>query len=133
MSVGSGSYDGFDITMVAAADLSSYQYCAVYVSAAGNVNVQTTNNGAVLGVLQNTPAQYEEAIVRISGTSIVKVNEAVATVGTHLTVANAAGGKGEVCDAANEYYFAESIEVATAQNDLILCKIVAGHSSASEA
>jgi len=132
MSVGSANFGGRDVTFVAAADLSSYQYCAVYVSAAGKVNVQTTNNGRVAGILQNTPESGEEAIVRVDGTSLHKVNEACA-VHKHLTPANAAGGKGEIVDADNEYFFCETLEAATAQNDLIAVRLCSGFAGASQA
>lgn len=127
------SYGGTDVTYKAGADLSSYQFCAVYLSAADTVSVQVTGNGVVTGILQNKPdTAGEEAIVRVNGTSQLKMNEAVA-VDKHVTPANAAGGKGEVVDAADELYFARTLKASAAQNDLIPVVICDGYAAASEA
>jgi len=120
------------ISRIAAADLSSYQFCAVYESTAKYCNVQTTGNGRILGILMNTPGSGEEALIAVSGVYKAKVNEACA-VHKMLTVANAAGGKLELVDAANEYACALTLEAATAQGDVILVQRIDCFPAASEA
>lgn len=67
------SYDGegHDITLPAAADLSSYQYRCVTVDANGRVALAADAQAlTVIGILQNKPAGADAAArVRISGIS----------------------------------------------------------------
>lgn len=124
-----GNY-GLDVTFKAAADLSSYQYCFVYISAANTVTYCGAN-GRVLGILQNKPdAANESAVVRIAGRSLLKVNEECA-VGKLLTSTSA--GLGEIVDAAGEFVGAIAHEAATAQNDLITVEIAKFTAHASDA
>jgi len=67
---------GIDRTFKASADFST---CGMYRfmktgSIAGEVAMQTTVGGSVLGVLQNDPKPLEEAIVRVFGFSKVQAN-----------------------------------------------------------
>ena len=58
-----------DVTFKAAADLSSYKYHFVYISAANTVNLCGAN-GKAIGILQNAPdAANKSARVRIAGVS----------------------------------------------------------------
>jgi len=61
----------FDIgSLKAAADLSSYQYHGVYLSAQDTVNLSTSSGGECIGILQNKPAAAgHSAQVRIHGVS----------------------------------------------------------------
>jgi len=70
------TYDwGFDKSFKAAVDLSGSQYYFVKAgSVAGEVTINATSGGSVLGVLQNKPRAAEEATVRILGTSKVRAN-----------------------------------------------------------
>lgn len=73
----------FSDSMKAAADLSSYQYHFVYVSAARTVNV-AGDNGAVYGILQNDPdAAGKPAEVMVYGISNVIAGDTV-TYGNRL-------------------------------------------------
>jgi len=60
-----------DITFKAGADLRTYQYRFVYLSASQTVGLCTTATGVILGVLQNEPNENEAAVVRVLGTSKV--------------------------------------------------------------
>ncbi|PJB51059.1 MAG: hypothetical protein CO103_00730 [Chloroflexi bacterium CG_4_9_14_3_um_filter_45_9] len=56
------------------ADLNSYQYYFVKAgSVTGEVAVNATAAGSVLGVLQNDPRQGEEAQVRVLGTTKLRI------------------------------------------------------------
>jgi hypothetical protein len=61
--------DTLDISLLAAADLSSYQYCFVKITAANTVNVCGSGEACV-GILQNKPKNAGEAArVRVFGVS----------------------------------------------------------------
>lgn len=112
------TYDGTDLTFPANADLSTYQFCAMTLTS-GKATPQTTGNGAMVGILQNKPdAANQGAVIRVSGVSLVKMNELVAAM-KHVTVANSAGGKLEVVDAASELAVGLIIEASGATNDLV--------------
>jgi hypothetical protein len=103
------------ITLKAAADLSSYQYYAMKVSAAETCNVQTSQGGVIVGVLQNTPEINEAGTVAISGVSFVVAKSAI-TVGDNLT--NNADGSFETA-ASGDYIHGIALEAATAAGDII--------------
>ena len=93
--------DTLDITMKAAADLSSYQYCFVKLTADNTVNVCGDGEQA-LGVLQNKPTVAGQAArVRVMGASRIVAGETLAfgdKVGSGLT------GLGAVETADKAYY-----------------------------
>lgn len=105
-----------DLSFKAAADYSTKQYYAMYVSAANTVTIAGAN-AKVVGVLQNTPdAANETAVVRVCGTTKVVAGEAIAA-GKYVTSTSA--GKAEVADAAGEHCFGVALEAATADGDII--------------
>ena len=68
MAYGGGTYE--DITLPAAADLSSYQYHFVTVDANGRGTITTAATTPVIGILQNKPSAAEApARIRVSGIS----------------------------------------------------------------
>jgi hypothetical protein len=114
----------------AAADLSSYQYHIVKMSAGNTVNIGDANcNG--IGILQNKPsAANEAATVAIGGTSKMVAGEAIA-VGKMITCKS--DGHGEVADAAAEFVIGMALEAASADGDIIevlICHFDAGASDA---
>ena len=88
--------DTLDISLLAAADLSSYQYCFVKITADNTVNVAGAGEAAV-GVLQNKPSVAGQAArVRVFGVSRVladavgfaygdKIGSGASGVGTAMT------------------------------------------------
>lgn len=85
--------------LVAAADLSAYQYRAVRLSAAKNVNVASNNLGssavgAACGVLQNKPQSGEAATVAHTGLS-----KAVAGATVTVNALATHDGSGYIIDA----------------------------------
>lgn len=110
------SHPGHIITFKAAADLSSYQYHFVYLSAANTVNVAGAN-AKVCGVLQNKPdAANESAEVMITGISKLVAGEEIAR-GKYITAKS--DGHGEIADAAGEHVGAYALEAASAAGDII--------------
>ena len=107
----------FDIgNLVAAADLSDYQYYLVYVSAANTVARRTTSGGDVLGVLQNKPeAAGRSAQVRHLGITQV-VAGAVVAVGAK--VMSDSSGRA-ITATATLKYFGTAIEASTAAGQRI--------------
>lgn len=62
--------EGLDLSIPAAADLSSYQYRNIIVDANGRGTIATGTATAILGILQNKPsAQDQTARVRFIGES----------------------------------------------------------------
>lgn len=58
---------GFSMTLLAGADLSSSQFCAVNVSNAGAAVLPAGAGGRAIGVLQNKPASGETATIVVDG------------------------------------------------------------------
>ena len=114
---------GIDITFKAVGDMSSYQYRAVYLSAANTVTVCGAN-GRGIGILQNKPdAANESAVIRVSGVSKCKINAAV-TVGRF--VESAASGLATIAATAGHYYYARALEAGSDQNDIITVVLAHG-------
>ena len=64
---------GIDKTLIAAVDLSSYQYYVMVAgSTAGECTVATGHGASAIGILQNDPTAGEEAVVRVFGFSKVR-------------------------------------------------------------
>ena len=102
----------------AAADLSSYQYHFVKLTADNTVNLCGNNERAV-GILQNKPdTAGQEAVVALPGeVSKMVAGEAIA-IGKMIT--SKADGHGEVADAASEWVCAlAQFKAADAAGDII--------------
>lgn len=113
---GSQGHDVLSLSFKAAADLSTKQYYAMYISAANTVNTAGAN-AKVIGVLQNKPdAANETALVRVLGTTKVVAGEAIDR-GKYVTATSA--GLAEVADAASEHVFGYTLEASTASGDVI--------------
>jgi hypothetical protein len=113
-------YSGLDIALVAAEDLSSYQYCFVVQDTDGTVRLANAATDVPLGVLQNAPASGEEAIVRIMGTSKLVMNDAVA-VGARLKmeyVSTSDNGKGDAADTEGDQERGICIFASGAEDDV---------------
>lgn len=105
---------GIDMTFKAGADLSSYQYHFVYLSAANTVTF-AAENGRTIGILQNAPdAAGESARVRVEGVSKLYVYGTI-TRGLLLTSSAQTGNvaHGEPVDAASEWAGAMALEAGT--------------------
>ena len=99
--------DTLDISLKAAADLSSYQYCFVKVTADNTVNVCGDGEQAI-GILQNKPtAANQAARVRVMGASRVVAGE---TIAYGDKVGSGASGVGNVETADKAYYNGICIE-----------------------
>jgi len=110
-----------ETTFKAAADLSSYQYHFVYLSAANTVNVAGAN-AKTCGILMNKPdAANESARVAVSGIGKLVAGEAISR-GQYITAKS--DGHGEVADAAGEHVGAIALEAATTAGDIITVQIV---------
>jgi len=100
-----------DITLKAAADLRNYQYRIVYVSAADSVTFATSATTVAIGILQNDPNQYEAAVVRVLGTSKIKMEDAESR-GAMITAS--ATGMGVSADADKNWVIGSLLEAAAA-------------------
>ena len=73
------AYEGFQVIapgITAAADLSSYQYCAVALSTENTVNVATSTVAVPFGILQNKPSVAGDAAeVCIFGVTKIKFGD----------------------------------------------------------
>lgn len=78
--------DGLDVDLgLAAADLSSSQYCFVALTTSGTVELADAAGDKVVGVLQNAPTAGKMATVRVSGISKVKCGAAISNAGVRVT------------------------------------------------
>ena len=88
--------DTLDITMLAARDLSSYQYCFVKVSADNTVDYATAGTDKILGILQNKPAAAgDSARVRVFGVSRLVCVDTSVSYGDWVTATDNASYKGQ--------------------------------------
>ena len=70
--------EGIDITVPAAADLSSHQYKYVKVDANGRCNITSAVTDISVGILQNKPSAVDvPGRVRVAGVSKLKFNAAI--------------------------------------------------------
>lgn len=119
-------FDGLDITLVAAEDLSSYQYRFVHQASDTTVDLLDSGTEYPVGILQNAPADGETAVVRVAGTSKLVVNNQM-QIGRFVKaeyVGAADNGKGDVCDTNHDNCRAVCIKAAGAENDVagvLLC------------
>ena len=100
-----------DITLKAGADLRNYQYRIVYMSAADTVTFATTATAVSIGILQNDPDTGEAAVVRVLGTSKIKMEDAESR-GAMITAS--ATGMGVSADADKNWVIGTLLEAAAA-------------------
>lgn len=100
-----------DITLKAGADLRNYQYRIVYMSAADAVTFATTATAVSIGILQNDPNTDEAAVVRVCGTSKIKMEDAESR-GAMITAS--ATGMGVSADADKNWVIGTLLEAAAA-------------------
>jgi len=100
-----------DMTFKAAADLQSYQYRIVYVSAADSVTFATSATTVAIGILQNDPDENEAAVVRVCGTSKIKMEDAE-SIGALVTAS--ATGMGVSADTDKDWVIGTLLEAASA-------------------
>lgn len=86
--MGYGINTGYDISLVAAADLSADQFCFVAVNSSGEAALAGAG-AAALGVLQGAPTAGEAAQIRVMGVSKVVAGGTI-TAG-NLISSNASG------------------------------------------
>lgn len=109
------------ITAPAKRDLSAYQYHAVTLDTDGNIDYCDTSAGTIpIGVLQNKPsAAGQEAEVAIVGsTSLMEVN-ATTDISQGDRLGSGNDYKGVKVTADKAMYFAQAMEDATADGDII--------------
>ena len=106
---------GNDISLLAAADLSDYQYHIVKLSASKTVTYSGADADAAIGILQDKPAAANRACkVRVDGVSKLKIGSGGVTYGQKI--ASDASGQGVVATA-NQRYLAIALETAV-ENDI---------------
>jgi len=119
-------FGGITISKLAAEDLSSHQYCFVHLASDTTVDLVDSGTEFPIGVLQNAPESGEVAEVRISGTSKLVMNDAVA-VGALVKceyVGATDNGKGDAADTEGDIVRGVCIEATGAEDDVgavLLC------------
>lgn len=113
-------FGGRDITLLAAEDLSDYQYRFVTQASDSTVQLMNAATDAILGVLQNNPESGQPAVVRIDGTSKLVANAALA-VGAQVKaeyVSTSDNGKADAADTEGDIARGLVIQAAGAEDDL---------------
>jgi len=113
-------YDGKDISFLAGEDLSAMQYRFVHQADDNTVDMVDGATEIPVGVLQNAPESGEVAVVRVTGTSKLVMNAAVA-VGALLKceyVGATDNGKGDAADTDGDYARAMCIQASGAEDDV---------------
>jgi len=113
-------HSGLDITMVAAEDLSAMQYRFVHQASDTTVDMVDSAAEIPLGILQNAPALGETAVVRVTGTSKLVMNAAIA-VGTLVKceyVGASDNGKGDAADTDKDVVSGLVIKASGAEDDV---------------
>lgn len=119
-------FEGLDISFLAGEDLSSYQYHFVHQADDGTVDLMDSGAEFPLGVLQNAPESGEVAVVRVTGISKLKMNDAVA-VGVLVKaeyVGAADTGKGDAADTEGDIVRGVCVQATGAEDDVgavLLC------------
>lgn len=120
------AYSGMDISFIAAEDLSSHQYMFVHQASDTTCDLMDGATEYPIGVLQNAPESGEVAVVRITGTSKLVMNGAVA-VGAKLKaeyVGATDNGKGDAADTDYDLVRGICIKASGAEDDVgavLLC------------
>lgn len=119
-------YGGIDISYLAAEDLSGMQYRFVHQASDTTVDMVDSGTEFPVGILQNAPESGEVAVVRVSGTSKLVMNDAVA-VGALVKceyVGATDNGKGDAADTEGDIARGVCIQASGAEDDVgavILC------------
>ena len=113
-------YGGLDITFVAAEDLSAMQYRFVHQASDTTVDMVDSAQEIPVGILQNKAAFGEFAIVRVTGTSKLIMNAAIAVASWVKCeyVGASDNGKGEAADKGNDYTRGLVVKASGAENDV---------------
>lgn len=120
-------YEGMDVSFTAVTDdLSGMQY--MFVHMADDTHIDRVDSGAEfpIGILQNAPEVGEVGVVRISGTSKLVMNDAVA-VGALVKVEYVGAtdnGKGDAADTEGDIARGVCIQASGAEDDVgavLLC------------
>lgn len=112
---------GIDLSFDAGEDLSSYQYCFVHLADDDTVDLLDSTAEIAIGILQNAPASGEVAVVRVTGVSKLKMNDAIA-VGLKIKaeyVSASDNGKGDAADTDYDNVRAMSLTASGAEDDVI--------------
>ena len=113
-------HSGLDVSYIAGEDLSSHQFHFVHLENDTQVTLMDNATEFPIGILQNTPASGEAAVVRVTGTSYLKMNGAVA-VGAkvkHEYLSGSDCGKGQSTDITKDFYRGICIMAAGAEDDI---------------
>lgn len=119
-------YTGVDVSFLAAEDLSAMQYRFVHQASDKTVDMVDSGTEYPVGILQNAPESGEVAVVRISGTSKLVMNDAVA-VGAKVKceyIGAADNGKGDAADTDGDLCRGVCILASGAEDDVgavLLC------------
>jgi hypothetical protein len=108
----------FDRSYIAAADLSSSQFCAVALDNTGKVNLPSAG-AKIIGVLQNKPKSGQVADVRVLGVTKMVAGTGGVTAGDALK-ANSDGTALTATSGTYQIGFAESTAAAGAYATAIL-------------
>ena len=117
-----------DIALVAAEDLSAYQYRFVTLDTSGNVKLLDSAVEVPFGVLQNDPILGQGATVRRLGASKLEANAALA-VGTYIKAEFVSGtdnGKAQDATSNKEAICGIVIEASGAEDDLVCVALKMG-------
>jgi hypothetical protein len=112
-----------DITLEATADYSSgdtYQYTFVGLAAGSATGPQARVSSITSGfgfIMQNKPKQYKGAVIRLRGTSALKV-DGTTPISVGDFIKPSTGGKG-VKASAGDTYSAIALEASSADGDII--------------
>jgi len=113
-------FGGLDITYIAGESLATHQYRFVHLENDTQVTLLDNGTELALGILQNAPASGEAAVVRVTGTSKLIMNGAVA-VGDKIKpeyVSAADNGKGEKSVSTEDEIRGVCIQAAGAEDDV---------------
>lgn len=113
-------HGGLDITYVAGESLATHQYRFVHLETDTTVTMLDNGTELAVGILQNAPASGEAAVVRVTGTSRLIMNGAVA-VGDKIKteyVGAADNGKGAKSVSTEDEIHGVCIQAAGAEDDV---------------
>lgn len=114
-------------TFTAGADLSSYQYRFVYMTAENTITY-TGASGSPIGILQNAPESGQDAEVMLYGISRLSMS---ATCSVMAKIGCAASGQGVAVTADKAVYGAIAIDACGNANEQIRVLLVPGANTIS--
>lgn len=106
-----------DISLVAAADLSSSQYCWVYLDSSGQAALPTSTGQLAIGILQNAPTAGQMATVRVAGFSKMVATAAI-TIADEIQ-AFTTTGRGGTAATSGHFRVAQAYEAAAGAAQVI--------------